>query len=134
MTFEPPSALAFADALQARLGALPTIEAYILTTVPERPSTGYVWAQVGGVDEYRDRMTGLASDAGGSVVLHCCGFTPEQALLTDDLVRTALQDWRWAADPSVSPLRNTQTSEIVKDDSVKTDIRFSVTRIYRYDA
>ena len=134
MIFEPPSALAFADALQARLDALPTIEAYILTTVLERPSTGYVWAQVGGVDEYRDRMTGLASDAGGSVVLHCCGFTPEQALLTDDLVRAALHDWRWTADPSVSPLRNTQTSEIVKDDSVKTDIRFSVTRIYRYDA
>ena len=134
MTFEPPSALAFADALQARLDALPTIKAYILTTVPERPSTGYVWAQVGGVDEYRDRMTGLASDAGGSVILHCCGHTPEQALLTDQLVAATLRDWRWTARPDVSPMRCTQTSEVVKDDSVKTDVRFSVTRIYRYDA
>lgn len=134
MTFELPSALGLAEALQARLETLPNVAAFVLSGVPERPSTGYVWAQIGAVDEYRDRLGGLASDSGGRAILHCCGFSPAQALLANDLVATALLNWRWSVDPSVSPLRCTQTSDLIRDDSVPTDVRWSVTRIYRFDA
>ena len=132
--FDPPAALGFADALQARLDTLPSVEAYVLQPIPDKPATGYVWAQVGGVETFEDRMDGLASDAGQLLILHCCGFTPEQALLTDDLVADVLRDWRWSADPSISPLRVTSASAVVADESVPSDIRWSITRMYRYDA
>ena len=134
LTYDPPSQSAFTEALQARLDAVPTIEAYILKPVVSKPSKGYVWAQVGGVNEFTNRMTGLASDGGGVVILHCCGFVPAQAVLTDELVAGALRDWRWSADPHISPLRLTSVSEVITDNSVPTDVRYSITRMYRYDA
>ena len=134
MIYEPPSALDFATALQARLDAVGVIEVFVLTDVPDRPATGYVWAQVGGTDEFRDRMSGLASDAAGSVILHSCGYAPEQALLTDQSVSDQLRDWRWSAESHISPLRLTQVSEVIRDTSIPTDVRYSITRIYRYDA
>ena len=134
MIYDPPSALDFAQALQDRLALIRTVAVYVLTGVPERPPTGYVWAQVGGTDEFRDRMSGLASDAAGSVILHSCGYTPEQALLTDQLVSDQLRDWQWSAESHISPLRLTQVSEVIRDTSIPTDVRYSITRIYRYDA
>ena len=134
LTYDPPSQSAFTEALQARLDAVPTIEAYILKPVVSKPSKGYVWAQVGGVNEFTNRMTGLASDGGGVVILHCCGFMPAQAVLTDELVAGALRGWRWSADPHISPLRLTSVSEVITDNSVPTDVRYSITRMYRYDA
>ena len=134
LTYDPPSQSAFAAALQARLDAVVTVEAYILKPVASKPSRGYVWAQVGGVNEFTNRMSGLASDGGGVVILHCCGFVPAQAVLTDELVAGALRGWRWSADPHISPLRLTSVSEVITDNSVPTDVRYSITRMYRYDA
>ena len=134
LTYDPPSQSAFAAALQARLDAVVSVEAYILKPVASKPSRGHVWAQVGGVNEFANRMSGLASDGGGVVILHCCGFVPAQAVLTDELVAAALRDWRWSADPHISPLRLTSVSEVITDNSVLTDVRYSITRMYRYDA
>lgn len=132
--FEPPTASSFAAALQAQLDAIPTVAAFIATPLVEKPATGYVWAQIGGVDEIADRMTGMPSDGGGSVILHCCGYSPTQTVHTDDLVAARLRGWRPSAEPHVSPLRLTSVSEVITDASVPTDVRYSITRIYRYDS
>lgn len=134
MGYEAPSSLSFAAALQTRLEALPTVAAYIAKAVPEKPPTGYVVCDVAGTAEYAGRMTGLASEGGGGFVARCCGYSIEQALRTADLVAAALVNWRWSDDPSVSPLRRTSTSDVIKDASVPTDTRWSVSLHYRYDA
>lgn len=132
--FEPPASHSVGEALQSHLGGLLTVEAYITLPLVDRPATGYVWAQVGGSGELVGRMSGLPSDGGGSVILHCCGYSPAQALHTDDLVAARLRGWRWADAAHISPLRLTSVSEVVTDESVPTDIRYSITRIYRYDS
>lgn len=134
MVYNPPKAYTLAAALQAALDAVPGVDAYVLTPLADRPAGGYVWAQVGGAQSWADRMDGLDSDATGSIILHCCGFSAAQAINTDDLVAGALTDWRWTTDPRVSPLRCVSVSPVTADQSVPSDVRWGTTRTYRWDA
>ena len=68
--------------------------------------------------------------ANGGNTCAVCGKT----FGAQDLVAAALVNWRWSDDPSVSPLRRTSTSDMIKDASVPTDTRWSVSLHYRYDA
>jgi hypothetical protein len=134
MAYDPPRAYTLAEALQATLDAIVGVQAYILAPLDDRPAGGYVWAQVGGVQSWADRMDGLASDASGSIILHCCGYSAAQAINTDDRVAAALLDWRWSTDTHVSPLRCVSTSPVSADRSVPSDVRWGTTRTYRWDA
>ena len=134
MVYDQPRAYGMAEALQAALDAVPGVQAYILAPLDDRPSGGYVWAQVGAAQSWADRMDGLASDASGSILLHCCGFSAAQAINTDDRVAAALLDWRWSADAHVSPLRCVSVGVVTADRSVPSDVRWGTTRTYRWDA
>lgn len=134
MVYDQPRAYGMAEALQAALDAVPGVQAYILTPLDDRPSGGYVWAQVGAVQSWADRMDGLASDASGSIILHCCGYSAAQAINTDDRVAAALLDWCWSADAHVSPLRCVSVGAVTADRSVPSDVRWGATRTYRWDA
>ena len=94
MVYDQPRAYGMAEALQAALDAVPGVQAYILTPLDDRPSGGYVWAQVGAVQSWADRMDGLASDASGSIILRiveCAemiGWPPHCSIGAGLLMRT----------------------------------------------
>lgn len=126
--------LTFADALDARLGSIATINAYVLADPPARPAKGYVVADVTAGTEWAGRMSDTISESQGAFVLRCCGYSREQALRTCDLVLAAMREWRPFDGLTFTAVRLTDTSEVIRDDSVTTDIRFSISLHYRFDA
>lgn len=123
--------LTFADLLDARLHTIATIDAYVLADPPDRPARGYVVADISAGGEWDARLSDEVSDAQGAFVLRCCGFSREQTLRTTDLAMRSMRGWR--PFPDGTALRLTDTSEVIRDDSVATDIRYSISLHYRFD-
>jgi hypothetical protein len=123
--------LTFADLLDARLHTVATVDSFCLSDPPARPARGYVVADLSGGAEWDGRLTDDISDGQGSFTLRCCGFSREQALRTTDLAMRSMRGWR--PFPDGTALRLTDTSEVIRDDSVATDIRYSISLHYRFD-
>lgn len=123
--------LDFADLLDARLHTIATVDAYVLDDPPAKPARGYIAADITAGDEWDGRLSDDISDAQGAFVLRCCGFSKEQALRTTDLAMGSMRGWRPFADGTA--VRLAESSELIRDDAVSTDIRYSISLHYRFD-
>lgn len=133
MRFDPPPIHDFADMLDAHLRANLSTVAVFVGQPATLPPTGYVVADLAAPDEWADRASGLTSAASISVTLRCVGTSAKQAVHTMDLVAAAMRDWKPFDAPNVGHVRLTQAGAVVMDDSIKTDVRYSIALTYRFD-
>ena len=135
MRFDPPLLWDFSERLETHLHtSLSTVTAFVGVQPDVLPPTGYVVADLAAPDEWADRASGLTSAASISVTLRCVGTSAKQAVHTMDLVAAAMRDWKPFDAPNVGHVRLTQAGVIVKDDSIKTDVRYSIALTYRFDS
>ena len=65
------------------------------------------------------------------VVARCCGSTREQAMDCTRLVRARMRNWvPW---PAMGRVYESDTGPLAEDDSVPTDLRYSVTITFSVD-
>lgn len=124
-----PAVLDLADLVEARVQA--TGYTVYRGRVTDKPAGAYVVLYFGAGSTFTTRLATAFDDLRWTFRVVNAGYSERQAINACDLIRGRLTGWRplGANGPMLTELQDDPA--LLRDDSVSTDIRFSLTLTYR---
>lgn len=99
--------------------------------VPDKPPGAYAVLYFGAGHAYASRLGGAHDNLRWTFRVVCAGYSESQVLNTVDRIRARLTGWRPTGGNGPMLRELEDDPSLLRDDSIATDIRFSVTLTYR---
>lgn len=122
------TARSLADLVEARSRTSSTFLTY-RGVIPDKPTKGYVSLLFGAGSPFGDRLVSSTNSLAWSFRAMCIGYSDGQCLYVAEKFDALFLDWRpLGGGPWFS--RTPDDPPVIKDDSVASDVRYSITLRY----